>query len=31
MKSLPKNPNLEFLKKEAKALRALHRRDICHG
>jgi ubiquinone/menaquinone biosynthesis C-methylase UbiE len=25
MKSLPKHPNLEFLKKEAKALRALHR------
>jgi ubiquinone/menaquinone biosynthesis C-methylase UbiE len=25
MKSLPKRPNLEFLKKEAKALRALHR------
>ena len=25
MKSLPKNPNLEFLKKEAKALRKLHR------
>ena len=25
MKSLPKNPDLEFLKKEAKALRALHR------
>jgi len=25
MKSLPKQPNLEFLKKEAKALRALHR------
>ena len=26
MKSLPKNPSLEFLKKEAKALRALHKR-----
>lgn len=26
MKSLPKNPNLEFLKKEAKALRASHKR-----
>lgn len=25
MKSLPKNPNLEFLNKEAKTLRALHR------
>ena len=25
MKSLPTNPNLEFLKKEAKALRALHK------
>ena len=25
MKSLPANPNLEFLKKEAKALRALHK------
>ncbi len=25
MKSLPKNPDIEFLKKEAKALRALHR------
>ena len=25
MKSLPKHPNLEFLKKEAKTLRALHR------
>ncbi|MGD8939762.1 MAG: hypothetical protein PVJ72_10310, partial [Gammaproteobacteria bacterium] len=25
MKSLPKYPNLEFLKKEAKSLRALHR------
>lgn len=25
MKSLPKNPNLDFLKKEAKALRNLHR------
>jgi ubiquinone/menaquinone biosynthesis C-methylase UbiE len=25
MKSLPKHPNLEFLKKEAKALRVLHR------
>jgi len=25
MKSLPKQPNLEFLKKEAKSLRALHR------
>ena len=25
MKSLPKKPNLEFLKKEAKALRALHK------
>ena len=26
MKSLPQKPNLEFLKKEAKALRALHKR-----
>ena len=25
MKSLPANPNLEFLKKEAKALRTLHK------
>ena len=25
MKSLPKNPNLEYLKKQAKALRQLHR------
>jgi ubiquinone/menaquinone biosynthesis C-methylase UbiE len=33
MKSLPKHPNLEFLKKEAKALRALHRRgdSACCG
>jgi ubiquinone/menaquinone biosynthesis C-methylase UbiE len=33
MKSLPRRPNLEFLKKEAKALRALHRQNdpaCCH-
>ena len=28
MKSLPKKPNIEFLKKEAKALRALHKQGV---
>ena len=33
MKSLPKSPNLDYLKKEAKKLRASHRnrdRESCH-